>query len=140
MAACRLEDQLAERHDEAGRLGDRDELVGRDDATFRVVPTRQRFEPGDVERAEVHDRLVHHLDLARAERDPQFCLERQALLDDDLHRRLELQQPPAALVLGGVQGDVGVAQQVGRVGAVADEVGTDRTPQHDRPSGDLDRK
>ena len=105
---------------------------GRDDATIRVVPTRQRFEPGDVERAEIHDRLVHHLDLARAERDPQFRLERQTLLDDDLHRRLELQQPPAALALGGVQGDVGVAQQVGRVGAVADEVGTDGTSEHDR--------
>ncbi len=73
------------------------------------------------------------------ERDPQFCLERQTLLDDDLHRRLELQQPPSALAFRGVQGDVGVAQQVGRVGAVADEVGTDGTPQHDRASGDHDR-
>ena len=61
-----LEDQVAERHDEAGRLGDRDELVGSDDATIRMVPARERFEPGDVERGEIHDRLVHDLDLARA--------------------------------------------------------------------------
>ncbi len=42
--AGRLEHPFAERHDQPGLLGDRDELGRRNEAARRVVPAQQRLE------------------------------------------------------------------------------------------------
>ena len=143
MASCRhavLEDQLAERHDEPGRFGDRDELVGSDDAANRDGSSaRSASSPAtwSVARSMTGWYTTSISSEPSATRSSASSAE--SLLDDDLHRRLELQQPPASLAFRGVQGDVGVAQQVGRAGAVADEVGTGGATEHDRSSGHHDR-
>src|SRR5688500_4959078 len=55
----------AERHDETGALGERDELPRGEQPAGRVLPARQRLEPGDRlgaqvdSRLEVEDELVH---------------------------------------------------------------------------------
>ena len=47
-AAGLVEHELADRHDQAGLLGQRDELAGRDEAALRVVPAHERLGGDDV--------------------------------------------------------------------------------------------
>ena len=56
-----LEDPAAERHDQAGLLGDRDELRRLDEAAVAVGPARERLEAGDPAGRGLHDRLVDDL-------------------------------------------------------------------------------
>ena len=59
---------LAERHDQPGLLGERNELGRRDHAALGMVPAQQRLEAADLVALEVDERLVVELELAVGER------------------------------------------------------------------------
>ena len=61
--AC-LQHPFADRHDQADFLGERDELVGRDQPALGMVPAQQRLEAGDLAGLQVDERLVVELELA----------------------------------------------------------------------------
>ena len=50
LAARGLDHEVADRHDQSGRFGDRNEFVGRNQAVLRMVPAHQRFEARDAAR------------------------------------------------------------------------------------------
>jgi hypothetical protein len=63
-----VEHERGQRRDQAGLLGDRDELAGPDDPELGVVPARERLGADDAARAQVGLRLVVEADLALADR------------------------------------------------------------------------
>src|SRR5207245_4416471 len=62
-----LQHVLAERNDQTGLLGQRNELVGRDEPLLRMAPASQRLGAGWLARLDVDDRLVVHLQLVARE-------------------------------------------------------------------------
>jgi hypothetical protein len=54
-----------ERKDEAGLLGETDEVAGRDEPTHRVIPAHERFYADDAAALERDDRLVVDGELVR---------------------------------------------------------------------------
>jgi hypothetical protein len=58
VGASPAQHEVAERRDETGLLGERNELGRRDVAARRVRPAQQRLEADDVVRFEVDERLV----------------------------------------------------------------------------------
>jgi hypothetical protein len=118
LAARLFEHPRAERHDEAGLLGQRDEVAGQDQPARRVLPAHQRLEAGDGAGVNVDDRLVVHLELASLQGPVQVVARAQLV-----HRALvgpfvEHLGAGPALVLRPVHRGVGVAQQA--LGAVPD--------------------
>ena len=67
---------FAERVDEAGLLGERDEDLGRDAAVLGVVPAQQRLGADDGVVGEPHDRLIVEAQQALLQRVAQRALER----------------------------------------------------------------
>ena len=110
-AACAQASRIdpgADRHDQAGLLGDRDELDRRDEAAGRVVPADQRLERADPVVLEVEQRLVKKLELAALDREPQVGLELPPLLRALVEALLEEGEGPAAGFLGAVEREVGI--------------------------------
>ena len=113
-AAARLvEHERADRHDQPGLLGQRDELARRDEAALGVVPAHERLGGDDVAGVEADDRLVLDGELAAVDRAagarslrPWRC--RIAVV----HRWLEARPAALAARLGLVHRDVGVADQL----------------------------
>ena len=120
----------------------------------RVAPAHERLDGDDAAQVEVDERLVEELELVALERVPQVLLELEALHHALAHVAVEELEARAAVVLGAVHGDVGVAHD--RLGGVAAAVGdrdadrrvdeqgpvVDRDRHRDRveqPLGDLDR-
>ena len=66
--AGRAQHPFADRADQAGLLGDRDELGRRDQAELGMVPAQQGLEAGDLAGFAGDQRLVVELELARVER------------------------------------------------------------------------
>jgi hypothetical protein len=66
---------LADRHDEPGRLGGRDELVRAQEAPVRVLPADQRLEAGNLVALDVEQRLKVESELAVGQRAAQPALE-----------------------------------------------------------------
>ena len=69
---------FAERHDQAGRFRERDELVGRDQTPYRMPPANQRLDAAELPGFDVDHRLVMQLELLvarwrRATRFPPDC-------------------------------------------------------------------
>ena len=107
----RLADHLAgQLVDEAGDLGELDELVGPDHPELRVQPTHQRLDTHDGAEIEVDLRLVEDGDLVAAERPGQLAEQAQPS-----HRVLvvagRVGRPPLTGGLGLVHGDLGPLQQ-----------------------------
>ena len=71
------QDPFAERHDQAGLLGDRDELAGGISAALRMLPAHQRLEAGEPAVAELELGLIVELELVRAQRKAQVALQRR---------------------------------------------------------------
>jgi hypothetical protein len=114
----------AERHDQPGLLGHRDERVGPDDPALRVRPAGERLDPARPAGHQVHDRLIVELDLVALDRELEVLLEAQALNRAREHGRVEPAVAAFALALGRVHREVGGPHQ--RVGVVR------------RPAGDRD--
>src|SRR5579875_3849605 len=104
------QDPPGEWFDEAGLLGDGDELVGGDHAQLGVRPAQQRLEAGDPPRPHLGDRLVPQLELLLDDRPLQVAGEHQAagrvVVDLGV-----VDGYVAAGRLGGVHGDVGPLEQ-----------------------------
>jgi hypothetical protein len=90
VGARALEEPAAERDDEAGLLGQRDEDIGRDRAALRVRPARERLDGADAAGRELDERLVVDLELVAGERALEVGLELEALDGAGEHRRVEL--------------------------------------------------
>ena len=119
----------ADRDDQPGVLGDRDELDRRDQPARRMVPADQRLERADAVVLEVEQGLVVELELAALEREPQVGFELPPLLRSLVEAFLEEGVGAAARFLGAIEREVGVAQKRLAVAAV---VGSDRDPDAGR--------
>ena len=123
---------LAQRDDKADLFGQRDEVGGRDHAPGRMIPAYQGFEAADFLARQVDDRLVVQLELAGRQRLAQVLLHDAAGLHLQVHRGFEETERAAAVALGAVEREVGVAQQFVGVRSVA---GTDRNADADADHG-----
>ena len=120
----------ADRLDQPGGLGERDELARRQQAARRVRPAHERLVPAQRAVPEALDGLVVQAQLAADEREPQVAAERD---------------PLGGVVVVGAEGDggggerlrpaqreVAAAQELGRVRAVRDRETDARGGAHDR--------
>ena len=97
-----------------------------------MIPAYQGFEAADFLAREVDDRLVVQLELAGRQRLAQVLLHDAAGLHLQVHRGLEEAERAAAVALGAVEREVGVAQQFVGARSVA---GTDRNADADADHG-----
>ena len=74
------EHPFADRNDQAGRFGDRNEVVGRDHAPRGMTPAQQRLEAGDAIAGNVDERLIVDFELTRGERVLEIRLQGAPLL------------------------------------------------------------
>src|SRR5512140_3231210 len=88
---------VADGDDDAQLLGERHELVRREQPQLRMAPADERLDAGHAAAAEVDLRLVEDLDLAAAERVPQPRLEREPLMRDLVQLGRIEAEPVAAL-------------------------------------------
>ena len=116
---------FADLADQPRFLGQRHELGGRDRAARRVLPADQRFEAGNFLAGGADDRLIMDRQLAALDRLAKVVLEQLAFRRFAVHRWLVEAVLAAAGGLGGVEREVGVADQ--GVGAGASRV-ADRDP------------
>ncbi len=109
-----LEHPAAERHDQAGVLGERDEAVGAEHPVLRVAPADQRLRAVHAAVPEVDERLVLDEELAALQGGRQGGGE--AVPGDGAGVGLGVGEleAVAARRLGPVHGDVGAAQHLGR--------------------------
>ena len=128
---------LAEIDDQAGMLGDRDELRRRDFADGRMVPARQRFDADDLFAAGIHDRLVGGGKPVVLDGVEQVAFEEFAVGQVRIHRRVVDAGAVAAFVLGAIERHVGVAQNVGGIaGAAVDHRNADTGADDDVVAAD----
>src|SRR3954452_3764739 len=116
LAAALAQDPAADRHDEAHLLGERDELVRRDEAALRVAPAQQRLDAGGAAVGEPDDRLVVKLELIGGERALEVGAQLETREDALVHGRLEQAVAALAVALGDVHRRVGVADELLGVG------------------------
>ena len=109
---------VADRDDEAGFLGHRDEASGRDLAQFGVVPADQRLGAGDLTAGHVDLRLVVQAEVAPHQRLAHGVVDLHACQQVDVHLALVEAQRGAAMLLDPVHGVVGVLDQLGHGGTV----------------------
>ena len=103
--------EAPELQDQAGLLGQRDELGGRDQAEVGVEPADQRLDADDRAIVQAHLRLVVDDQLGTLERAPQLGLQDQALERGGVHvGGIEL-VAAARVLLGAIERRVGVADQ-----------------------------
>ena len=113
-----LQDPGAERHDQPGVLGERDEAVGRDQPLGRVPPADQRLGAARLARRHVDHRLIVDLELLARQRVAQLVLQAVARVDLRGHLRIEEVEAVAAGRFGAIEREVGLLQQLVRVDAV----------------------
>ena len=117
--------------DEAGLLGDSDELVGRNELHVGTLPAHERFEVRRPPRRERDDRLVVRDQLVAIDRAPQRGLEVEPGRDEGLHPFVEELDASPATVLGAVHRGIGVTDElVGALVAAVPDRDTDRRGEH----------
>ena len=140
-AAGAAQHELAELDDEAGLLGQRNEVDGGDQAALRMIPAQQRLEGDDAIAGDVADRLVVGLEFVALQRRAQIHLQQPPRLRARIHAGLEEAIGAAAVRLGAVQREVGVLQQLVRIVAVLRrQRDADRDADHDLMVVDLVRR
>nr|WP_228430773.1 hypothetical protein [Baekduia soli] len=112
-----VEHRQRQRRDEAGVLGDGDELVGGQQAVDGVVPAHERLDAADVAGAQLGLRLEEDLELAEVQAVAQLAGEAQARGRVALVA-LVVDLDAGAPALGHVHRDVGAAHERLDVGAV----------------------
>ena len=131
--ARRLPDHpFADRNDEPRLLGDRNEDGGGHESLAREPPSEHCLVADDPAGRELHLRLIDELEVIVLQRMAEPVFERAPARQ--VLRHLRIEEPPgaAALALGAVEREIGVAHQRLEVGAV---IGSDR--ESDR-AADLD--
>src|SRR5206468_5206583 len=93
----------ADRDDEAGVLGDRNEVGGRDQPQLRMTPAEQRLERADPILFEIEQRLVVKLEFAALQRKPQVALYLATILRPLVETLLEKGVGPTTGLLGAVK-------------------------------------
>ncbi len=121
MLARLLEHPRADRDDQAGLLGERDELARREQAPVGVLPAHQRLHPDQPAAGERQLRLEVDDQLVLDQRAAKVVLEVKASGGTLEHHVVEQRGAPAAGLLGAVHRGVGVADQL--VGAAAERGG-----------------
>ena len=129
LAAGLVEHPCANRHDQAGVLGHRDELGREHESADRVIPAQQRFEPGEPGLRQGDDRLVVHLQLVPFERAAKILFQPQSFLRRGEHRRVEDLTSGLAQLLRPVHRRIRVPDHVLRAPVT---VVTDDQPDADR--------
>jgi len=112
------EHAVADRHDEAGFLGQRDEIGRADQATLRMHPAQQRLGLVDAPAAQADDGLVVQHELVVVDRGAQVLHQLLAPEGCLLHRTDEVVEAVAPGILGAVHRLIGVADQAVGVAAV----------------------
>ncbi len=126
--------------DHVGIFGERDEVERRDQPALRMAPADERFEAMHMADLQIDNRLVEQFQLVAGDNGPlEVGLEAEALHGRLMHALLEAHDLAAALRLGPVEGQIGVAQQfiarsTGRLGR---EHEADRGFDIDLPTFDL---
>ena len=114
LTACRIEDMTAEREDEPGLLGERDEVARKHEPAIRVLPTHERLDTDDAAVLQRDDRLVVDVELVGEDSALEVGLELEPLEDELVHRRLVEGIPALALALRSVHREVGAAHDLAR--------------------------
>ena len=133
--------QRAERGDEAGLLGEADELGRADDAVARAVPAHERLDAEQPVLGDVEDRLVVDAELLALDGAAQVALGPQAREGVLAHLLVEELVAAAAALLGPVHRGVGLAEhRLGALGPARDRDADARRdedlaagPDRDRP-------
>ena len=112
MPASLQQHPFVDLRDEPDLLGHLEELAGRHEPAFGVLPAHQRLHPNELVVGQRHDGLVPHAELAALERAPQVSLEPQSTYRHVVQRGIEHRVPACAGVLGAVHRQVGVADDV----------------------------
>jgi hypothetical protein len=118
--ACFEQHPATDLDDHARRLERRQEHFGLEQSPGRVIPAKQRLHTDGGHGVEIEDRLVEEEELVRPDGRLQIHLELVATAQRGLHLGLEDDEAVATGVLGGVQRDVGVTQEVVSCVTVAD--------------------
>src|SRR5579863_60899 len=111
LRAGALEDPFADRHDEAGLFGERDEAPRTDRAALRDAPAQQGLGPHDLSRREVDSRLITEHELLALERAPQMRLELEALRHQRIQLVREELEVVASAVLRAIHRRIGMFEQ-----------------------------
>ena len=93
-------------------LRERDELHGRHEPPFGMLPADERFGSHDGARVDRHDGLVVQHELSPAQTSLEIGAHRHPFLDPLLHGRRVVAEPPAALSLRLVHREVGVDEEL----------------------------
>ena len=121
LPASLLDHPAADRHDQASLLGDRDEGERADQATVGMVPAQHRLHRDDGAVAQPDHRLVVKLQFLALDRTLQVVLDLHVLDHPRAHDLIEDLVAAAAVLLGAVEGGVGVPDQtLGFLAAGAD--------------------
>ena len=113
LATCLLEHPPTDVDDHAGVFEYGDEGVRLDDAPLRMTPAKQRLDPGRLPAAEVEDRLVDEEVLVAGQSVAEVHFQQMVVLDRGVHLGSEHHVAILAGLFGPVEGDVGVAEQLG---------------------------
>ncbi len=114
-----LQDELADRNDQAGFLGNGDEPIRRHESVRRMLPAQQRLERHHAVRLDVDDRLIVNFQLPRLQRLPQTGLNRNALFQAPIHRGTEQLKIITPAILGLVHRGVRMPQELAHIRAIA---------------------
>ena len=125
---------FADAFDQARFLGNRDELVGRDQPALGVLPAQQRLVPGLGLTRHVDQRLEEQAQFAPANRMAQIARQRVAFVQRLVHAGFEHFPAAPAVALGPGQRHVRIGKQLLLVLAVQR---CERQPQAD-PAGNVD--
>ena len=116
--ACRSQHPFADRDDEPGIFGQRDEFEGRYPATSRMVPPQQCFEAADPVLRQIDDGLVFEFEFSGDNCRAQCQFKKASFLGFDIHLGFEEMVGAAAVRFCLVQRHVGILHDLIRLRAV----------------------
>ena len=102
---------LADFADDSRFLGERYELGRRNGSARRMLPADESLESGDLFSRGTDDRLVMNRELAALDRLPEIVFKQLALGGLAVHRRLVETVLAAPRPFGGVEREIGIADQ-----------------------------
>ena len=131
----------ADRHNQAGLLGRRDEISRQDQSAIGVLPAQEALEAIQAAARELDDRLIVQLELAPVDGVAQIGLQLETHQRPLPHAGVEQFRAGLPEGLGPVHRRVGVAQDgLGRIVAVHARHDADAGGREDLMAGDVERR